>query len=61
MCKNYPKLDELYDLSKNKGYGTANHIKGIDENGISKWHRKSFGICQSKYYRLLIYGRSLYI
>ena len=46
MCKNYPKLDELYDLSKNKGYGTANHIKGINENGISKWHRKSFGICQ---------------
>ena len=46
MCQKYPKLDKLYDLSKNKGYGTANHLKGINENGISKWHRKSFGVCQ---------------
>ena len=47
LCKIYPKLDEYYDLSKNKGYGTANHMKGIKEYGITKWHRRSFGICKN--------------
>lgn len=46
LCKQYPKLDEYYDLSKNKGYGTAKHMAGIREHGITKWHRKSFGICK---------------
>lgn len=46
LCKEYPKLDELYDLSKNKGYGTAKHIDGIKKYGITQWHRKSFGICK---------------
>ena len=49
MCEKYPKLDEYYELSKNKGYGTKSHIEGIKRYGISPWHRKSFGICgQSK-------------
>ena len=49
MCKKYPKLDEYYNLSKNKGYGTREHMEGIKRYGISPWHRKSFGICaQSK-------------
>lgn len=46
LCKEYPKLDELYDLSKNKGYGTTKHMQGIQEYGITNWHRKSFGICK---------------
>lgn len=46
LCTKYPKLDELYDLLKNKGYGTKRHIEGIKCNGITKWHRKSFGICK---------------
>jgi len=46
LCKEYPKLDELYDLSKNKGYGTAKHMDGIKKYGITQWHRKSFGICK---------------
>lgn len=46
LCKEYPKLDELWDLSKNKGYGTAKHMDGIKKFGISQWHRKSFGICK---------------
>jgi len=46
LCKKYPKLDEFYDLSKNKGYGTAKHIDGIKKYGITKWHRKTFGICK---------------
>ena len=49
ICKKYPKLDEYYDLSKNKGYGTVKHIHGIHEYGISIWHRKSFGICKESY------------
>ena len=47
MCKEYPKLDEFYALSKNKGYGTAKHLDGIKTYGITKWHRKSFGICKT--------------
>ena len=46
LCDQYPKLDELYDLRKNKGYGTAKHMAGIKEYGITQWHRKSFGICK---------------
>ena len=46
LCKKYPKLDEFYELSKNKGYGTAKHIDGIKKYGITKWHRKTFGICK---------------
>ena len=47
MCKQYPKLNELYDISKNKGYGTKKHMDGIKQYGISEWHRKSFGICKT--------------
>lgn len=45
LCKKYPKLDTYYDLSKNKGYGTAKHMDGIKKYGICEWHRKTFGIC----------------
>lgn len=47
LCKEYPELDEYYDLKKNKGYGTKNHINGIKKYGITEWHRKSFGICRN--------------
>ena len=47
ICEKYPKLNEYYDLKKNKGYGTKKHMEGIKQYGISKFHRKSFGICQS--------------
>ena len=46
LCKEYPKLDEYYDLSKNKGYGTAKQMAGIRQYGITQWHRKSFGLCK---------------
>ena len=38
------KLNEYYEINKNKGYGTKN-LSGIANYGISCWHRKSFGIC----------------
>jgi ribonuclease HII len=50
MCKEYPKLDEYYSLSSNKGYGAAKHRDGISKYGISPWHRKTFGICNSSFH-----------
>jgi ribonuclease HII len=47
MCVMYPYLDECYGLVKNKGYGTKIHMEGIKKYGISKWHRKTFGICKT--------------
>lgn len=46
LCKENPYLDEKYGLLKNKGYGTKKHMDGIKEYGITKFHRKSFGICK---------------
>jgi ribonuclease HII len=37
---------EKYDLLKNKGYGTKNHMNAIKEYGITEYHRKSFGPCK---------------
>lgn len=45
LCNENHDLDEMYGLLKNKGYGTKKHIDGIKEHGITKWHRKSYGIC----------------
>lgn len=47
LCKQYPLLDEYYKLSSNKGYGSKLHMDGIKQYGITKWHRKSFGICKT--------------
>ena len=46
LCTQYPYLQEKYDLDNNKGYGTKKHLDGIRENGISKWHRRTYGICR---------------
>lgn len=48
LCKQYPKLDELYGLNSNKGYGTRRHIDGIKKYGISTWHRQSFSTCKNQ-------------
>lgn len=45
LCKNDEKLDIRYGLLKNKGYGTSQHMNGINTYGITKHHRKTFGIC----------------
>ena len=36
------KVYPMYDLAKNKGYGTKKHIQAIEEYGITKYHRLSF-------------------
>lgn len=46
LCIQYPELIEKYDLQNNKGYGTKKHMEGIIKYGITKWHRKSFGLCK---------------
>ena len=42
MMDEYAKLYPHYAFDKNKGYGTAEHIKGIKEQGICPIHRKTF-------------------
>ena len=46
LCEQNPTLAEYYGLDSNKGYGAKKHLDGIKEHGITKWHRKSFGICK---------------
>jgi ribonuclease HII len=36
----------LYDIKKNKGYGTKNHLTALKMHGLSDFHRKTFGICK---------------
>ena len=43
LCEKYPLLKTRYSLHTNMGYGTALHMAGIREFGITQWHRKSFG------------------
>ncbi len=46
LCENYPELDLFYGLKSNKGYGSAKHMKAIDDFGITTFHRKTFGRCR---------------
>ena len=46
IVKNDPELDTKYDWLNNVCYGTSRHLEGIKKYGISKYHRKSFGICK---------------
>jgi ribonuclease HII len=47
LCKLNPNLSEHYGIDSNKGYGAKKHMDGIKENGITIWHRRSFGICKN--------------
>lgn len=38
----------LYGWNTNKGYGTAEHRKAIEENGLCDYHRKSFQCIDSQ-------------
>ncbi len=46
LCVNNPELIEHYGIDSNKGYGSKKHMDGIKQYGITKWHRKTFGICR---------------
>ena len=45
IVRDNPEL-EKYGLLKNKGYGTKEHFEAIKKYGITRWHRKTFGICK---------------
>jgi ribonuclease HII len=46
LCLANPELVTKYSIDSNKGYGSKTHIQGIVQHGITKWHRKTFGICR---------------
>jgi ribonuclease HII len=46
LCVENPELIEHYGIDSNKGYGSKKHMDGIKQHGITKWHRKTFGICK---------------
>ncbi len=45
ICSDYPKLDEYYGIMSNKGYAARRHINGINEYGITPFHRKTYSTC----------------
>jgi ribonuclease HII len=45
LCAENPELSAHYGIDKNKGYGTRQHLAGIEAHGITQWHRKSFRRC----------------
>lgn len=47
LCKENPELIERYGIDSNKGYGSKKHMDGIKTYGITKWHRRTFGICKT--------------
>ncbi|NJM19824.1 MAG: ribonuclease HII [Richelia sp. RM2_1_2] len=42
LAEKYP----MYDLERNKGYGSQKHLLALQNYGISRLHRKSFSPCQ---------------
>jgi ribonuclease HII len=44
LASKYP----MYDLERNKGYGSQRHLQAIQDSGTSPLHRKSFSPCQNK-------------
>lgn len=46
LCQENQYLIEKYGIDSNKGYGSKKHLDGIKTNGITIWHRRSFGICK---------------
>ena len=47
LCKDDNTLDEKYGWLSNMCYGTKRHMEGIREHGITKYHRRSFGLCKN--------------
>ena len=42
LCKSNPEFIKKYGIDTNMGYGTAKHLAGIKQYGITEYHRKSF-------------------
>lgn len=50
LCEENPLLQERYGIKDNVGYGTKKHLEGIKNNGITQWHRKTYGCCKEAKY-----------
>jgi len=50
ICRQFPMFDEMYSLKKNMGYGTKMHLDAIRKFGITRFHRRTFGICKLSEY-----------
>lgn len=48
-CRNNPQHDEWYKFSKNKAYGTKDHLDAIKKYGAINHHRKSFAPMRNMY------------
>ena len=42
IMETYDRLFPDYQISKNKGYGTASHMKALEQQGCCSLHRRSF-------------------
>jgi len=47
LCVENPELVERYGIDSNIGYGSKVHMDGIKKYGITKWHRRTFGLCKN--------------
>ena len=42
LMKEYHEQYPFYDFDKNAGYGTKNHLLGLEQHGVTPIHRKTF-------------------
>lgn len=42
VCAENPDWNTQYNFLSNKGYGTAAHLKGLSEHGVTPHHRRSY-------------------
>ena len=47
LCERLPLYKKVYGLDKNMGYGTKQHLEAIQQYGITKNHRLTYGICKT--------------
>jgi ribonuclease HII len=46
LIEENPELSQ-YDIKNNKGYGTSKHHLALSKYGLTRFHRKTFGICKT--------------
>ena len=42
LMTDYDKEFPGYDFAQNAGYGTKSHLQGLEQNGVTPIHRKTF-------------------
>tara|TARA_B100001741_G_scaffold312788_1_gene317017 strand:+ start:2016 stop:2609 length:594 start_codon:yes stop_codon:yes gene_type:complete len=47
LCEKEPEMSLLYGWKNNKGYPAKSHLDAISKNGVTKYHRKSYGPCKN--------------